>query len=103
MSKLGAERMSYPIMLRISCPAYIRRRLVTGLRCSLARINSRLLSQYKGHTVRLTGKVLKMVGDTATVQASDGGEVSLSLRRAIEQRQCLSESTHTHTSYRFQS
>ena len=41
----------------------------------IARINSRLLSQYKGHTVRLTAKVLKLVGDTATVQASDGGEV----------------------------
>ena len=41
-----------------------------------ARINSRLLSQYKGHTVRLTAKVLKIVGETATVQASDGGEVS---------------------------
>jgi len=40
-----------------------------------ARINSRLLSQYKGHTVRLTAKVLKLVGDTAPVQASDGGEV----------------------------
>ena len=43
-----------------------------------ARINSRLLSQYKGQTVRLTAKVLKLSGDTATVQASDGGEVSRS-------------------------
>ncbi|CAD6569607.1 MAG: hypothetical protein TREMPRED_005329 [Tremellales sp. Tagirdzhanova-0007] len=47
------------------------------------RINSRLLSQYKGHTVRLTAKVLKIVGETATVQASDGGEIGIHLSREI--------------------
>lgn len=45
------------------------------------RINSRLLSQYKGQTIRLTAKVLKLSGDTATVQASDGGEIGVHLSR----------------------
>jgi len=44
----------------------------------VARINSRLLDQFKGQTVRLTAKVIKLSGDTATVEASDGGQVCLS-------------------------
>jgi len=71
MSKLGAERASST--KSHSELDYQADRVLT------ARINSRLLSQYKGHTVRLTAKVLKIVGDTATVQASDGGEVSAAM------------------------
>jgi hypothetical protein len=36
-----------------------------------------LLEQFKGQTVRLTAKVIKLSGDTATVEASDGGQVGL--------------------------
>ena len=42
----------------------------------LARINAGLLQQFKGQTVRLTAKVIKLTGETATVEASDGGQVS---------------------------
>lgn len=42
----------------------------------IARINSRLLEKYKGQTVRLTVKVLSISADQATVEASDGGQVS---------------------------
>jgi replication factor A3 len=41
----------------------------------IARINSRLLESYKGQTIRLTAKVIKLNGETATVEASDGGQV----------------------------
>jgi hypothetical protein len=44
-----------------------------------ARINSRLLDQYKGQTIRLTAKIIKLEGETATVEASDGGQVGLLL------------------------
>lgn len=44
----------------------------------IARINARLLETYKGQTVRLTAKVIKLDGETATVEASDGGQVSSS-------------------------
>lgn len=44
----------------------------------IARINARLLDQFKGQTIRLTAKVIKLSGDTATVEASDGGQVRLS-------------------------
>ncbi|RXK39519.1 hypothetical protein M231_03188 [Tremella mesenterica] len=47
------------------------------------RINSRLLSQFKGQTVRLTVKVVKLNGDTATVEASDGGPIGVVLPRDI--------------------
>lgn len=40
------------------------------------RVNSKTLSEHKGKTVRLTAKVVKIVGDVATVEACDGGEVS---------------------------
>lgn len=43
----------------------------------IARINSRLLESYTGQTIRLTAKVIKLNGETATVEASDGGQVSL--------------------------
>jgi hypothetical protein len=45
----------------------------------IARINARLLDQYKGQTIRLTAKIIKLNGETATVEASDGGQVSFSL------------------------
>jgi hypothetical protein len=45
----------------------------------IARINARLLDQYKGQTIRLTAKIIKLNGETATVEASDGGQVSLLL------------------------
>jgi hypothetical protein len=41
-----------------------------------ARVNARYLSEHRGQTVRLPAKIVKLVGDTATVEASDGGEVS---------------------------
>lgn len=41
----------------------------------VARINAGLLQKYKGQTVRLTAKVIKLTGETATVEASDGGQV----------------------------
>lgn len=43
------------------------------------RVNAKYLSEHRGQTVRLTAKVLKLVADTATVEASDGGEVSLGM------------------------
>ncbi|TXT06076.1 hypothetical protein VHUM_03549 [Vanrija humicola] len=43
-----------------------------------ARVNSKHLSEHRGQVVRLTAKVIRLVGDTATVEASDGGEVSAS-------------------------
>ena len=50
-----------------------------GTRADLiARINARLLDQYKGQTIRLTAKIIKLNGETATVEASDGGQVSRS-------------------------
>jgi len=45
----------------------------------IARINARLLDQYKGQTIRLTAKIINLNGETATVEASDGGQVSLLL------------------------
>jgi len=52
-----------------------------------ARINARLLDKYRGQTVRLTGKIIQVTGDTAKVQAADGGEVGdASLDTAITDR-----------------
>lgn len=45
------------------------------------RVNSARLGQYVSRTVRLTCKTLKVQGDTAVVQASDGGEVQVRLLR----------------------
>ncbi|ORY23052.1 replication factor A protein 3 [Naematelia encephala] len=45
------------------------------------RINARLIPQFKGQTVRFTAKVLKMSGDTATVESSDKQEVGVILAR----------------------
>lgn len=49
----------------------------------LARINAGLLQSFKGQTVRLTAKVIKLTGETATVEASDGGQVGSSLPRPL--------------------
>ncbi|KLT45676.1 putative single-stranded DNA binding protein 12k chain [Cutaneotrichosporon oleaginosum] len=45
------------------------------------RVNARYLSEHRGQTVRLVAKVVNLVGDTATVEASDGGEVAVNLSR----------------------
>ncbi|WVR05256.1 hypothetical protein IAU60_002268 [Kwoniella sp. DSM 27419] len=45
------------------------------------RINSRYLAQHKGETVRLTAKVLKLSGDSATVETSDGAPLGVHLSR----------------------
>lgn len=42
-------------------------------------INSSLLSQYSGQTVRVVGKVQKLTGNTLLVQTSDLGNVEISL------------------------
>lgn len=39
-------------------------------------MNAARLAEYKTQTVRLTGKVVRMDGDTAIIEASDGGQVS---------------------------
>ena len=46
------------------------------LALTTARVNAARLAQYKSQTVRLTGKVVRMEGDTAIIEASDGGQVS---------------------------
>ncbi|KII84267.1 hypothetical protein PLICRDRAFT_701850 [Plicaturopsis crispa FD-325 SS-3] len=43
------------------------------------RVNSARLADYKGQTVRLTCKTIK--GESAIVEASDGGQVSVKLHR----------------------
>ncbi|KZT69974.1 replication factor A protein 3 [Daedalea quercina L-15889] len=43
------------------------------------RVNAARLGKYIGRTIRLTCKVVRSQGDTAIVQASDGGEVSVRL------------------------
>ncbi|KDQ58605.1 hypothetical protein JAAARDRAFT_69068 [Jaapia argillacea MUCL 33604] len=45
------------------------------------RVNSARLPQYVGRTVRLACKVLKLQGETALVEASDGGQVHVRLTR----------------------
>ncbi|ORX39890.1 replication factor A protein 3 [Kockovaella imperatae] len=45
------------------------------------RINASLLAKYRGQTVRLPAKVVKIVGSTATVEASDGGQIGVHLGR----------------------
>ncbi|CDZ96329.1 RPA3 [Phaffia rhodozyma] len=45
------------------------------------RVNSALLNEYRGKTVRLTCKIIKLNGDTAVVEASDQGQVDLHLNR----------------------
>ncbi|KAG7530718.1 hypothetical protein FFLO_04826 [Filobasidium floriforme] len=45
------------------------------------RVNAARLAQYKSQTVRLTGKVVRMDGDTAIIEASDGGQVQIKLHR----------------------
>ncbi|BEJ18208.1 hypothetical protein CspHIS471_0704850 [Cutaneotrichosporon sp. HIS471] len=47
------------------------------------RVNSRYLSEHRGQTVRLVAKVTRLVGETATIEASDGGEIAVHLPRDI--------------------
>lgn len=69
MASLGPERESFWLII----DGYI-----SWGELIAARINSRLLEKYKGQTVRLTGKLIDVNGATATLQASDGGQVGLS-------------------------
>ncbi|KAI8388674.1 replication factor A protein 3 [Radiomyces spectabilis] len=39
------------------------------------RINSQLRENYVGQTVRVVGKVLSFSGDTAVLEATDGGQI----------------------------
>ncbi|KAJ7185517.1 replication factor A protein 3 [Mycena filopes] len=43
------------------------------------RVNSAMLPQYQGKNVRLTCRPLQFMGESATVQASDGGQVTIKL------------------------
>ncbi|KAJ7461849.1 replication factor A protein 3 [Mycena galericulata] len=43
------------------------------------RVNSALLPRFTGKNVRLTCRPVKFVGNTVTVVASDGGEVTVTL------------------------
>ncbi|WRT67146.1 uncharacterized protein IL334_004112 [Kwoniella shivajii] len=45
------------------------------------RINSKFLTQHRGETIRLTAKVVKLSGDTATVETSDGAALGVHLSR----------------------
>ncbi|KAI7872795.1 hypothetical protein BDF14DRAFT_1716545 [Spinellus fusiger] len=45
------------------------------------RINSSLREKYIDKTVRLTGKLLTFSGDTALVEATDGGQVLVKLNK----------------------
>ncbi|KAG9005510.1 hypothetical protein FRB94_001516 [Tulasnella sp. JGI-2019a] len=45
------------------------------------RVNSALMAKYVGRTVRLTCKIIKLQGETAIVQAADGGQVTVKLLR----------------------
>ncbi|KAF8068904.1 replication factor A protein 3 [Lyophyllum atratum] len=47
------------------------------------RVNSARLPDFVGKTVRLTGKPLQRNADFVTVQASDGGEVTVQLLRDV--------------------
>lgn len=42
-------------------------------------INSSMLSQYSGQTVRIVGKVQKITGNTLLIQTSDQGNVEVAL------------------------
>jgi len=44
------------------------------------RVNSALLPRFTGKNVRLACRPIKFMGDSATVAASDGGEVTVTLR-----------------------
>ncbi|KAJ6473558.1 hypothetical protein C8R47DRAFT_1144812 [Mycena vitilis] len=43
------------------------------------RVNSALLPRFSGKNVRLTCRPIKFMGTTATVAASDGGEITVTL------------------------
>ncbi|KAK2464303.1 hypothetical protein APHAL10511_003760 [Amanita phalloides] len=47
------------------------------------RVNAALFPQYKGKVVRLTCKRISIHGDTATVEASDGGELCVLMTRDL--------------------
>ncbi|KAL7416412.1 replication factor A protein 3-domain-containing protein [Mrakia frigida] len=65
---------SHPFPSRPS-PLYSTMSVVTQ------RVNSAMLGDFRGKTVRLTAKVVKLNGDTAIVEASDKGQVDLHLNR----------------------
>jgi hypothetical protein len=73
MSLFGPTRESNPYP---SLPWRTDRSKTPACRSILsARVNAARLAQYKSQTVRLTGKVVRMDGDTAIIEASDGGQV----------------------------
>ncbi|WVF72158.1 hypothetical protein IAT40_006970 [Kwoniella sp. CBS 6097] len=45
------------------------------------RINAKYISQHKGENVRLTAKVVKISGETITVETSDGGQLGVHISR----------------------
>ncbi|KAI8097745.1 replication factor A protein 3 [Halteromyces radiatus] len=45
------------------------------------RINSQLREKYVGSTVRIAGKVVSFSGDTAVMNATDGGQVLVKLTK----------------------
>lgn len=45
------------------------------------RINSKRMQFYIGQIVRMTGKMLRVNGDTAIIESSDGGQVEVRLSR----------------------
>ncbi|EJU02469.1 replication factor A protein 3 [Dacryopinax primogenitus] len=45
------------------------------------RINSKRMQYYVGQVVRMTGKLLRVNGDTAIIESTDGGNVEVRLSR----------------------
>ncbi|KZO94246.1 replication factor A protein 3 [Calocera viscosa TUFC12733] len=45
------------------------------------RINSKRMQYYVGQVVRMTGKMLRVNGDTAIIESTDGGQVEVRLSR----------------------
>ncbi|OCF35457.1 replication factor A3 [Kwoniella heveanensis CBS 569] len=45
------------------------------------RINSKYIAHHRGENVRLTAKVVKISGDTITVETSDGGQLGVHINR----------------------
>ncbi|KAL8281365.1 hypothetical protein RQP46_006399 [Phenoliferia psychrophenolica] len=43
------------------------------------RVNSALLANFSGKTVRITGKVISLAEDSAVIEASDAGQVTIRL------------------------
>lgn len=68
MSKHGIIQITYLLTIGFCAGIWID---------FVARINSKHLSEHRGEIVRLIAKVATLSGDTATLETSDGGTVSL--------------------------